>query len=215
MKYIIVLIINLFCLQHSYSQIHELGVFIGGSSLIGDARESQITPNQFALGGLYKWNRSSRYAWRISGIISRFQAFEDQPLKTVGELSAGLEFNFFEFDLHQSGIKHSPYIYTGISTVIFRESYINTSGESINTGNTDLALGIPITFGYKFRFSQSFILAAEIGARYTFTDNLDGSDYIDNSNDYRFGNLNNNDWYVFTGITLTYTFGRNPCYCIN
>ena len=29
----------------------------------------------------------------------------------------------------------------------------------------------------------------------------------------RFGNLNNNDWYVFSGITLTYTFGEKPCYC--
>ena len=29
----------------------------------------------------------------------------------------------------------------------------------------------------------------------------------------RFGNFNNNDWYVFSGFTLTYTFGRKPCYC--
>ncbi|MEP2335783.1 MAG: DUF6089 family protein, partial [Nonlabens ulvanivorans] len=29
----------------------------------------------------------------------------------------------------------------------------------------------------------------------------------------RFGNINNNDWYVFSGVTLTYAFGRKPCYC--
>ncbi|MDX1317352.1 MAG: DUF6089 family protein, partial [Xanthomarina gelatinilytica] len=23
-----------------------------------------------------------------------------------------------------------------------------------------------------------------------------------------------NDWYMFTGVTLTYTFGRKPCYCV-
>ncbi|MDW5287357.1 DUF6089 family protein [Formosa sp. PL04] len=210
MKYIIVLIINLFCLQLSYSQIHEFGVFIGGSSLIGDVSEPQITPNQLALGGLYKWNKTSRYSWRISGIISEFQTTEDKASKTVGEISAGLEFNFFEFDLHHSGITQTPYLYTGLSTIMYKDESLNNK----------LALGIPITFGYKFRISQSFILGAEIGARYTFTDNLDGSNYIDNTNpdapiDYSFGNLNNNDWYVFTGITVTYTFGRNPCYCIN
>jgi len=25
--------------------------------------------------------------------------------------------------------------------------------------------------------------------------------------------LNNNDWYTFSGVTVTYTFGRKPCYC--
>jgi hypothetical protein len=48
------------------------------------------------------------------------------------------------------------------------------------------------------------VLALETGARYTLTDNIDGSF---NQN---FGNINNNDWYVFTGATLTYTFGTNP-----
>ncbi|MDA9239205.1 DUF6089 family protein, partial [Flavobacteriaceae bacterium] len=33
------------------------------------------------------------------------------------------------------------------------------------------------------------------------------------SQDLKFGNQNNNDWYVFTGITFSFTFGREPCYC--
>ena len=70
--------------------------------------------------------------------------------------------------------------------------------------------------GYKTTLGQNFVLAAEIGARYTFTDNLDGSNpnkVSENKDDVSFGNINNNDWYVFTGITLTFTFGRKPCYC--
>ena len=27
------------------------------------------------------------------------------------------------------------------------------------------------------------------------------------------GEIYNNDWYVFTGLALSYTFGRQPCYC--
>ncbi len=72
-----------------------------------------------------------------------------------------------------------------------------------------------MTVGYKSTLGSKFVIAAEIGARYTFTDNLDGSNPSgsDEIDSLQFGNINNNDWYVFTGITLTYTFGRKPCFC--
>ena len=72
-----------------------------------------------------------------------------------------------------------------------------------------------MVLGYKVSISDHLILAAEIGARYTFSDELDGSvpDSPGLIEDFSFGNLNNNDWYTFTGITLTYSFGRNPCWC--
>ena len=69
--------------------------------------------------------------------------------------------------------------------------------------------------GFKITLYRKIILALEIGARYTFSDELDGSvpDTKELQPNYSFGNLNNNDWYMFTGMTLTYTFGRNSCYC--
>ena len=71
------------------------------------------------------------------------------------------------------------------------------------------------SLGIKGRFFQNFVIGAEVGFRYTFTDNLDGSNpKNDNFETLRFGNLNSNDWYVFTGLTLTYTFGKNPCFCV-
>jgi hypothetical protein len=68
-----------------------------------------------------------------------------------------------------------------------------------------------MTLGIKSNVSRHIVLGLEVGARYTFTDNLDGSNPKDNT--LRFGNINNNDWYVFSGFTLSYTFGRKPCYC--
>ena len=61
-------------------------------------------------------------------------------------------------------------------------------------------------------------MGIEIGARYTFIDDLDGSNTVSNddyqNNDlYKFGNLNNNDWYIFTTVFINFTFGRKPCYC--
>jgi hypothetical protein len=49
-----------------------------------------------------------------------------------------------------------------------------------------------------------------MGARYTLTDNLDGSNPL---NKIAFGNIGNNDWYLFTGLTISFTFGDLPCYC--
>jgi len=78
-------------------------------------------------------------------------------------------------------------------------------------------MAIPLILGIKTNvLAPHIILAAEVGIRYTFTDNLDGSFPDDGDTGFatrNFGNISNNDWYVFSGISLTYTFGRKPCYC--
>ena len=76
-------------------------------------------------------------------------------------------------------------------------------------------MAIPMILGIKKTLGEHFIIAAEVGARYAFTDGLDGSTNVGGStvNNVSFGNTNNNDWYVFSGLSLTYSFGRKPCYC--
>ena len=77
-------------------------------------------------------------------------------------------------------------------------------------------MGIPIALGAKFTLTEHLILGAEIAAHYSFSDEIDGSIPETKTEEFeslRFGNINNNDWYVFSGFTLTYTFGRNPCFC--
>src|SRR5690606_38786231 len=69
---------------------------------------------------------------------------------------------------------------------------------------------IPMALGVKAKINTRFVLGAEIGVRYTFTDNLDGSYPEDVTK--AFGNILSDDWYVFSGLTLTYTFGKEPCY---
>jgi hypothetical protein len=71
-----------------------------------------------------------------------------------------------------------------------------------------------MALGMKSNITNHIILGFEVGARYTFSNELDGSvpdgDFEDQVS---IGNTNSNDWYVFTGFTLTYTFGQRPCYC--
>ena len=124
-----------------------------------------------------------------------------------------MEFNFFDFNLHEElKRKFTPYVFTGINYFIYNELYV-INGET-KEDYQDSEFAIPITLGLKSKITSSLVLGLEVGARYTFTDNIDGSQPKNkNLEPLKFGNVNSNDWYVFSGFTLTYTFGNKPCYC--
>ena len=227
MKYFITIIMIVFGSSIGFSQIHEIGVFAGGSNFIGDiGATNYISPNQPALGLVYKWNRSPRHSFRFSAIYTDLKGVDsksDDPRRKLRgysfnndilELSAGMEFTFFDFNLHEHGYKATPYLYTGITFATFENYYFNNNGERISEDTNSNAYGIPTVIGFKTTLTDKFILGLEVGARYTFTDEIDGN-VADSKwrQQFNFGNVNNNDWYVFTGVTLTYTFGRKPCYC--
>ncbi|MDX1363163.1 MAG: DUF6089 family protein [Arenibacter latericius] len=211
------------------SQTYEVGIFAGGANNIGDVgRTNFIMPSGPAFGGLFKWNISQRYAWRGSVIYGEFTADDSKSSmssrvqrgykmdNSILEVSAGLEFNFVEYNLHRLGPAFTPYLYTGVTYFRYGYHYFDNSGSDAkftDKGQKDGAFSIPMTVGMKVRLNQFLIAGAEIGARYTFTDNLDASNpsFPNELKDYNFGNILSDDWYVFTGITLTYTFGRKPC----
>ncbi len=227
MRYLTIFIIAVLSSTFCHSQIHEIGVFAGGSNFIGDIGSTKyISPNQPAFGGIYKWNRSPRHSFRFSFIFSDLEGIDaksDDPRRierdyeftnSIIELSAGVEFTFLNFDLHQVGNKSTPYLYTGVTASSFDNYYFNNNDERISENTSSIAYGIPMIVGFKTTLTEKFIFAIEIGARYTFTDELDGNiSEAESAQRFSFGNTNNNDWYVFTGATLTYTFGRKPCYC--
>lgn len=208
------------------AQTYEVGVFAGGANMVGDVgRTNYILPSGIAYGALFKWNKSKRYAWRASLIRGSFTADDTKSNlasrrqrgfvveNSVTEFSAGLEFNFVEYNLHKLGPAFTPYLYTGFTYFRYDFNYIDAL-QVQDLDQRDGSFAIPMTVGAKYRISQFFIVGAEIGARYTFTDNLDAS-FPEGSNfdlpEIRFGNILSDDWYIFSGITFTYTFGRKPC----
>lgn len=99
---------------------------------------------------------------------------------------------------------------------------------------------IPFGAGYKFKFNYNWIIGAEIGVRVTGIDAIDMADtqprdyiYVIESgletfegiteeiatrnnrlmSERNLGDGTNKDWYVFTGLSLRYTFGQPPCFC--
>lgn len=206
------------------AQTYEVGVFGGGTNNIGDVgRTNYIAPSGLAIGGIFKWNKSKRYAYRGSIIYGNFTADDTKSSmssrqqrtynmdNSVLEFSAGLEFNFLDYNLHKLGPAFTPYLYTGLTYFRYEYKYFD-AGQIQDIDQKDGTFAIPMTVGLKARLNQFLIIGAEIGARLTFTDNLDASNPEgSNFEQFAFGNIFSDDWYVFSGITVTYTFGRKPC----
>ncbi|WP_121964900.1 DUF6089 family protein [Myroides sp. N17-2] len=217
------------------AQIHEFGVGLGGSNYVGDVGSTQfIAPKDVGYNVFYRWNRSPRHSFRFSYSnhkISGDDAKADMGSRkergysftnTVQQLAVGIEFNFFEFDLHEENFGFTPYLFFGVSGIRYNDLYYrpSTAIEGFESESVDLVKGdkknsmaIPFAGGLKLRLTPQINLNAEVAAHYTFTNNLDGSSPAEaNRKSYSFGK-NGNDWFFYSSISISYTFGKNPCYC--
>ncbi len=227
MKYFSTVFLILSTVLLAHSQTYEIGGMIGGANYIGDVGKTNfVNPNTLALGGLIKWNRSPRHAFRASVLVAKIEG-DDIGSKntrreqrgysfqnTVKEVSVGIEYTFWEFNVHNQRNNSTPYLYTGLTYFWYDALY--KRGNIITKYDKAGSVAIPMVVGYKANLGTNAMVGFEIGARYTFTDNLDGSNPVNDLADdqsLKFGNTNSDDWYVFTGITVTFAFGRKPCYC--
>ena len=177
-----------------------------------------------------------------SDYLSAEQYKIDRKVRISNNILEGallFEYNFFNInDIQETS--HSPYIFGGVGVSLFNNKGLAFDSdkrkfEYVENGKQS-ALVLPFGIGYKYRFNYNWIISLETGFRYTNNDNLDYSNTslttdeikaiaIANNislddirkdrvlNGSRFGNLSNKDWYVITGLTLTYSFGRPACYC--
>ena len=237
MKRKIIHVIILFISMTVFSQNNEIGVFIGGSNYIGDVGPTTyIHPFSYNLstnavaGIIYRKNLNERIALRAKFNFAKIGSSDNWPKTAeyrkqrgkyfknrIVEFGLGIDFNFVDFDIYSSSFQMSPYIGTGISFFEYDPlKYEIGNAEAIQYGDAS-DLSFPITIGYKIKPFNSFIIAFEINANYSNSDNLDGSFPGQEqmaSSDY-FGSTLSKDWYVFSGITLTYLFGNKKCYCPN
>lgn len=204
------------------SQIHEAGIFLGGSNYIGDIGPTNyIYPNNVAGGIIYKYNLNPRIALRGTFTYAEISS-DDADAKNSGrkqrglnftnnikELAVGIEFSYFEYEISNPEKSQTPYILVKFAAFNYKAVDRETSPNQYEYKN-ETSYSIPFGLGYKTKLGESFALGLEIGARYTFTDDLDFNNNTIES--LQFGNPNSNDWYVFSGINLVYTFGRPACY---
>lgn len=233
----IILLIFFFSTVHIFSQDNEIGIFAGGSNYIGDVGPTTyVSPfsynasTNYVGGVIFRKNFNERISARAKFNYSKIGSSDNWPQTAdyrqqrgkyfknrVVEVGLGIDFNFFEFDVYESTLQMTPYISTGISFFGYDPLKYDKS-ESMATQYGDASsISVPITLGYKIKPLRDFIIAFEITANHSFTDNLDGSRPDKKfliSSDY-FGSTLSKDWYVFSGISITYLFGKKKCYCPN
>jgi hypothetical protein len=215
--------ISLVCITiTAKAQINEIGIFAGGSNYIGDiGSEYYINPNNFMAGIIYKWNINPQMALRGTFTYAELSADDANATNSarqqrglrftnsIKELAVGLEYNYFSYNISNHRQKQTPYLLVELAVFNYKVVTEEVAPQQYNYGSKT-SVAIPFGVGYKFRIAPSVAMAFELRATYTFTDEIDYNNWEIDS--LTFGNPNNNDWYVFTGITLTYAFGRPPCY---
>ncbi|WP_423147274.1 DUF6089 family protein [Rubrolithibacter danxiaensis] len=189
--------ICVFLLNPVFAQSWEMGGFLGSSAYMGDL--NPVTPykvKDISLGGQLKWNIDPYWSIKLGFMHGKIQAadslsknehFKERNLSfysPVDEVSLQLEFNFFNYIPSVSKKRYSPYLFTGIGTVIFNpktklngdEYELNlygTEGQDIQNPYKTYALSVPFGAGVKYNITGKWNLIGEIGYRTAFTDYLD------------------------------------------
>ncbi len=204
----------------SFSQIHEIGIFVGGSNFIGDIGSTNyILPNEVAGGLVYKYNLNPRIALRgtytylpMTGIdIDSDNLFREERefsfSNTIHEFAAGIEYNFFDYNIRIKEQSFTPYILAEVAAFNYKSPESVTSTSIILTNK--FSVSVPLGIGIKGRISDHLAYAFESAVRLTFKDDIDFS--TNEIPSLNFGG-NGNDFYTFTAFSIVYTFGRPACY---
>ncbi len=205
------------------SQTHEIGFFAGGSNYVGDiGRTNYVYPNKLAGGLIYKYNLNPRIALRgtytyipVSGNDSDAENLfrKNRPGGTLSfsnnihEFAVGVEVNFFDYNISDYRTTFTPYILTEVAAFNYA-SPSTVSGNTVSLKNK-FSYSLPVGIGIKGRLADHLAIAFESAVRFTLVDDIDFT--TDKISSLNFGG-NGNDWYVFTGFSIVYTFGRPPCY---
>ena len=200
------------------AQVFEIGLFAGGSNYVGDVGPSYyINPNFPAVGGIAKFNFTPRINFRGTLIYTQLNAKDAKSdanfrvqrglnmVNNIIEASGGVEFNFFKYSMNKVGFDKTPYIIAKASVVNYRTFFVR---DNATWSKRKFAFAPTAGIGYKMRIAENLAMSIESSFRYTFQDDIDSTSI----NLIDVGNPDSDDWYIFTGFTITYGFGRPGCY---
>ncbi len=196
-----------------------------------------------SIGALYRFNFNPYMGLRANFSYSRVGASDhlsgeqykrDRNLNFTNNIVEGavlFEYNFTDINENQKSA-NAPYIFFGVGLSSFKNRYYDINDEETilyKKSERESKVVLPFGVGYKVKFNYNWVISLETGFRYTGSDGLDYNNprftdkllqagalnpEIQEKIDSKvYGNLSNKDWYVITGLTLTYTFGRPACYC--
>lgn len=221
MKYFILFLFSLVlftCNAQRYQKNKDIGVFIGGSYYQGDLNyESYFHDTHLSFGIIYRINYTPHYSLRYgitrAGLSGNDADFSDNFYQktrnhafssNVIDLSTMLEYNFFPITDEKSKLNLSPYFNIGLAF------YHASNRENL------LSMAIPIGLGIKKKLSPKWTIQAEWNYRITFTDELDGLDYYNDTRNYKKKQNSfsyTKDLYSIFGVSILYQFKKKKVEC--
>lgn len=146
-----------------------------------------------------------------NGGVPPLQAYRQTNTKgSVWEASAVVEYNFMDYHYRTDKVHFTPYLFAGIAGFYANTTTVSNNSALNNSFNQDgsiLGLAIPAGAGIKYALSQHINLGLEVGVRKTFTDQLDHL----SEQDPLLVNPHDQDWYYYSGVSLSYTFFKIRC----
>jgi hypothetical protein len=195
----------------TYGQVGEVGITGGVMYYVGDLNPQRHFPpgSRFALGALYRYNFTDRYALRVQGLYGRVQAYDSDASddlqrfrnlsfrSSIIEAGALFEVNFFPYRGEgKKQKKWTPFVFGGLAyfhmdpkAELQGEWYqlqpLGTEGQGTTAGGDPYKRDqVCIPFGAGIKVNAGRLdFQLEWGARRTYTDHLDdvSGRYVDNA----------------------------------
>jgi hypothetical protein len=175
--------------------IMEIGAMGGGMYYIGDLNPgTPFLMTKPAYGGVARLNLNPRWTVKLIGIHGSIagddnisNARENRGLKfesKVTDVSATVEFNFFNYITGSTRNFITPYIFGGVGFFFFEpmaDGYklrdLGTEGQNVGFNGRSryqtMQVAFPFGFGFKYSLNKRLGVALEWGIRKTLTDYID------------------------------------------
>lgn len=202
------------------SQSKEFGGGIASFNYTGDLIRTYSVQNQsIGVNLFYARNFQEGWAGKLNFVAGRIKGSETpiDPQAAVRnasfrdfitEISGQATYEFLDFRNNRALVKFTPYITAGAGFFL-----INRVEK--NADYSDIQLMLPFGGGLKYSLGPLWTLNFEFSARklfYDYLDNISVQEITDKRNsDFQFGDWNDNDWYYYTGLSISYTFWAVDC----
>ena len=196
---VIIITMFLFLAPVSAQRKTDIGFFAGVPWYMGDLSTTvpvaHLVPP--AIGPILRYNINMRNALRVHAVFYTLSDSEENFRGGLAEfqssfvdLGLDFEFNWWPYKTANRKTKYSPYVSAGL-------------GYSLNyAGGSVSHLYLPFGGGVKANLGQRLSGGVEVNMRKSFTDLIDGVTNV-GSEDVN-SLVGNSDWYLFTGVFLTY-----------
>lgn len=218
-----------FCNNANAQNTSEIGIGLGATNYRGEiSPDYQLQNNRPALTVFYRKDVSVPITLR-GGLMAGLLRADDgnvtgenggvPPLQnyrqantkgSVVEASAIVEYNFMDYHYRTDKVHFTPYLFAGIAGFYANTKTVTTNPAlegAFNREGSMLGLSIPAGVGFKYALSEHINLGLEVGVRKTFTDELDHL----STQDPLLVNPHDQDWYYYSGVSLSYTFFKIRC----